>query len=170
MTHGNRLDSGERRLGRGTGGAEYPRQPRLECGLGEREHPAHGSQASVERELAHRRVLRERIAGDLAGRSQNRQCDRQVERRALFPQGRRSEIDRYPSQRPLELGRSDSASHAMLRFLARAVGEPDDGEPGQAVLEMRLDLDSASLETDERVRDGAREHTLHARRRGVTCL
>ena len=43
-------------------------------------------------------------------------------------------------------------------------------EPRHAVLEMRLDLDAASLETDERVRDGAREHPLHARRHEVTCL
>jgi len=58
----------------------------------------------------------------------------------------------------------------VLRLLTRAVREPDDRESRHAVLEMRLDLDAASLESDERVRDGAREHPLHGRVPGLTCL
>ena len=58
----------------------------------------------------------------------------------------------------------------MLRLLARAIREPDDCEPGHPVLEVRLDLDAASLESDERMGDGAREHPLHARHEKLTCL
>ena len=46
----------------------------------------------------------------------------------------------------------------MLRLLAGAVGQTDDGEGRDAVLEMRLDLDPACLESDKGMRDGAREH------------
>ncbi len=46
----------------------------------------------------------------------------------------------------------------MLRLLARAVGEPDDGEAREAELEVGLDLDLARLEPDESVGDRACEH------------
>src|SRR4029079_870006 len=40
-----------------------------------------------------------------------------------------------------------------------AVGEADDREGGNAELKVRLDLDAAGVQADERVRDGAGEHT-----------
>jgi hypothetical protein len=46
----------------------------------------------------------------------------------------------------------------MLRLLAGAIGEPDDGETRDAVLEVRLDFDPASIEADEGMGNGAREH------------
>jgi hypothetical protein len=46
----------------------------------------------------------------------------------------------------------------VLGLLAGAVGETHDREPGQSVLEMRFDLDLASLEPDESMGNGAREH------------
>ena len=58
----------------------------------------------------------------------------------------------------------------MLGLLARAVREPDDREAGHAVLEVSLDLDATGLESDERMREGAREHPLHARHQRLTCL
>jgi hypothetical protein len=51
----------------------------------------------------------------------------------------------------------------MLRLLAGAIGEPDDGEARDAVVEVGLDLDAAGIEADERMRDGAREHSSQAR-------
>ena len=70
----------------------------------------------------------------------------------------RSEVDGDPPDRPLELGRRDADADALLRLLAGAVGEADDREAGDAELEVRLDLDAARLEADERVRDRPREH------------
>jgi hypothetical protein len=46
----------------------------------------------------------------------------------------------------------------VLCLLAGSVGEADDREPRNAVLEVRLHLDAAWIEADERVRDGACEH------------
>ena len=45
---------------------------------------------------------------------------------------------------------------------AGAVGEADDREAGDAGVDVRLDLDPARLEPDERVGDGAREHATDA--------
>jgi len=53
----------------------------------------------------------------------------------------------------------------MLRFLAGAVREPDDREPGYAGLQVSLDLDPARLETDERLRERASEHPATMARR-----
>ena len=50
------------------------------------------------------------------------------------------------------------AADAFLRLLAGAVGQPDDRERRPRQLQVRLDLDPARLETDERMRDRASEH------------
>ena len=47
---------------------------------------------------------------------------------------------------------------AVLRLLTGSIGEADDGEARQAAVDVGLHLDSARLETDQSVRDGAREH------------
>ncbi len=58
----------------------------------------------------------------------------------------------------------DTAPDAVLRLLAGAVGEPDDRERGLlARAQVRLDLDAARLEADERERDGAAEHASTVR-------
>jgi len=56
----------------------------------------------------------------------------------------------------------------MLGLLAGAIREPDDREPGDTGLEMRLDLDLPWLETDESMSDRACEHSSDGRREGAT--
>ena len=170
MPHGNRLDPCECRLRRRTRGTKDPRQPGETRGLRQRERAPDGPQPPVERELAHGRVIFEPFAGNLTRGREDRQRDRQVERRALLAQPGGCEIDRDPPHRPLELGRGDSASHAVFRLLARPVGETDDREPGQAALEMSLDLHAAGVEADEGMSDGAREHPTQVRVPRLTCL
>ena len=61
------------------------------------------------------------------------------------------------------------ASPAMDKLVYTAVfGEPDDREPGNAGLHVRLDLDLPRLETDESMSDRACEHPFHGRREGAT--
>jgi hypothetical protein len=53
----------------------------------------------------------------------------------------------------------------LLGLLAGTVGEPDDRERGLLTrAQVRLDLDSARLEPDERERDRATEHPSTVRR------
>src|SRR5215211_5341241 len=100
----------------------------------------------------------ERIDRELAGGGEDRERDREVEARALLPQPGRGEVDGDAPGGPLELGRGDAAPDSVLRLLAGAVGKPDNREAREAVLEVRLDLDLACLETDEGMGNGAREH------------
>ena len=159
MPDGNRLDPGKRGLGARPRCAEDPWQPSAPRSLGQRDHASHGPEAPVEPELADGRVVVEPLARDLARGGEDGQGDREVEARALLPKLRGREIDRdSPTNGPFELGGGDSAPDAVLRLLAGAVGKPDDGEAGDAVVEVSLDLDAAGIETDERMRDGAREH------------
>jgi hypothetical protein len=51
-------------------------------------------------------------------------------------------------------------SQRFLRFLARAVGKTDDREGRHTLLQMRFHLDPARIDADERVGDGACEHTV----------
>ena len=128
--------------------------------------PATGPHASVERELADRRVLGEPLGRDLPCRREDGERDRQVEPRSLLAQRRGREIDRDPAvERPLERGGDDAAADAVLRLLAGAVGEPDDRESRDAQLEVRLDLDLPRLEPDESVGDRACEHRATVTRR-----
>jgi len=60
--------------------------------------------------------------------------------------------------RKLKLRRGDPTADALLRLLARAVGQADDRERGLSVRQMSLDLDAARLEPDESVGGCATEH------------
>jgi hypothetical protein len=166
VAHGDRLDARER----GFGGRIDRTQQLVDCGasgsLRDREHAADTAQPPVEAQLAHGSVVGEALGGDLTRRSEDRERDRQVEGRPFLPQLRRREVDRDAAVRPIELCGGDAAPDSVLRLLHRAVDEPDDGEAGNASLDVHLDVDAPRLETDEGVRDRVREHvaTLDDRR------
>lgn len=148
---------------------EQPRDSGPPGPLGRGEHASHRPHPPVEGELADCGVVGERLPWHLTRGAEHGELDGQVEARALLAEPRGRKVDGDAPYRPLELGRGDPAPHPMLRLLAGAVNEPDDGEPRHAVLEMRLDFDAAGLEADQRMGDGAREHPLHGRVPGVTC-
>jgi hypothetical protein len=104
-------------------------------------------------------VLLDAAGRQLMRRAEDREGDGEIEARALLAQRRGSKVDGYPPVgRPAELGRADPAPDAVLRLLAGAVGEADDREAWLPELDVRLDLDPARVEADERVSDGAGEH------------
>ena len=159
MTHADRLDSRERHLGAGLGGADEMREAGAPGPFGRDERARHRPKPPVERELADRGVPFERFRRHLVGGGEHGERDRQVEARPLLAQRGRCEVDRdAPLRGPLELGRRDSRAHSFLRLLARPVGEADDRERRQPPLEVRLDLDAARVDADERVGDRACEH------------
>jgi hypothetical protein len=122
------------------------------------EHAACRAEAAVERELARHSVLGERLPRHLPRRGEDGERDRQVESRTLLAQRGGREVDRDLALRPPERGGRDAASHAVLRLLARAVGEADDREAGHAAVQVGLDLHPPRVQPDDRVRDDARHH------------
>jgi hypothetical protein len=160
MTNRHGLDPGERRLGRGLGGANDPVEPGALRALGRHQDAADRADSAVEGKLAHRGVLLETRDRDLVRSREHRERDREIEPGPLLAQRSRGEVDRdpLPPARPLQLGRDDPAANALLRLLARTVGEAHDREARDTAVEVRLDLDAAGVEADESVRDRPCEH------------
>ena len=165
MANGDGLHSGERDLRRRLGRADDPLQPGSAGSFGDRECSGNRSHTAVERQLTDRGELGEALGWDLPCRGEDRQRDRKVEPGSLLAQCRRRKIDGDPSvQRPFERSGDHPAPHAMLRLLASPVGEPDDREPWDAQLEVRLDLHLSRLEPDESVGHRTCEHPAEGRR------
>ncbi len=158
VVHGHRHHAGERHLRPGLGGADQPVEPgspgALRCGERSRDR----AEPPVERQLADRRVPCEASGWELPRGGEQSERDRQVEAGALLAEAGGSEVDRDPPVGPDELGRRDPGADALLGLLAGAVGQADDREGRQPLVQVRLDLDPARLEADERVRDRAGEH------------
>ena len=110
VTHPDRLDAGQRRLGARVVRTDDPLELRASRSFGHREHAADPPQTPVERELAARRVLGEPVARNLVRRGEDRERDRQVEAGALLLQLRRREVDGDATS-----GHSSSADRIPLR-------------------------------------------------------
>ena len=159
MAHRDRFDPGERCLASRLGCTQEAGQPRPASPLGDRERAADGTDAAVERQLADGGMQGEPFERYLPRRREHGKRDREVERRSLLAQRGGREVDGDAAcSRPLERGRAHTRPDAVLRLLTGSIGEADDGEAGQAAVDVRLHLDSARLETDQSVRDGACEH------------
>ena len=160
------LDACERDLACGLGRAQHAPESGPPGALGDDQRAADRPDAPVQCELADARVAGNEVGGHLPRRGQDRERDREVVAGALLLQSRGREVDGHAPARPLGLGRGDAAADALLRLLASAVCQADDRERGEAAAQVRLDLDAAGIETDERVCESAREHCL--RRYGRT--
>ena len=158
MPDRNRGHAGERRLARGVGGPEQTLRAEPPCALGDGENAADPTEPPVECELADGGGAFEGIARELLRRREERKRDRQVEAGALLAQLRRREVDRDPPRREAQLGSRDPGADSFPRLLAGAVGEADDREAGNAVTNVRLDVDPPRLETDESMGDRACKH------------
>ena len=158
MADGHRLDPGQGCLGCGLGGAEQAVEPRPPGSLGGGDCAADRSHAPVQGQLAEGGVSCEAIGRHLVGGAEHGERDRKVEARALLPQSGRGEVHRDAAGGPEELCGGDPAANPMLRLLARAVGQTDDGEAGLAELDMRLDLDPTRVQTDKGVGEHPCEH------------
>ena len=158
MARRDRFDSGQRSLGRRVDGTHQVPEPCAARSLGSGEHAGHRSQPPVERQLSDRGMTGQPVRWELPRRGEDRECDGQVESRALLSQRRRCEVHGDPSHRPLELCRRDSTPNPMLGLLARPVREPHDREPGNPVLEVGLHLHLARLEAYEGMGDRPSEH------------
>src|SRR5215472_4669762 len=89
------------------------------------------------------------------GTSQNSECHRQVERRALFAGISRGEIDSDLAVRELETGVANRRLHPVERFTHRAFGQADHAKTRSAAANIDLDFDREGVDAGE----GAGHHT-----------
>ncbi len=137
--------------------------PALARRLGDRQHPGHGTNRAVEGQLADQRQLRQPLEVELTGRGEQGGGDRQVQPRPGLAQAGRSEVGDDPPQRELEAAVDQRRPHPLARLAHRGVGQADDGEGGQAAVDVDLDPDRAGGDAveGECLRRG--EHGNHAR-------
>ena len=163
MVDRDRVDAGEGRLSHAVSRAQEALDSKPPCALGDGENASDPAQATVERELPDGGRTLERAPRQLLGGCEERERDRQVEARSLLAQLGRREVDRDAPVREAQLGGGDPTSDPLTRFLAGAVGKADDSEAGETVADVRLHVDPARLEADERMRDRACKHAPRLR-------
>jgi len=98
---------------------------------------------------------------NLARRGEHRERDRQVEAGSFLSKLGRCEVDDHAAARQLQFRGPNRAPDPLPRFLARAVGQPDDGKSRNAPAKVRFDLHPARLQSDECMRDCTCEHANH---------
>jgi hypothetical protein len=150
--------AGQRRLPPVGGGDHDRLGAHLACRLGDRQHPGHRPHRPVERQLADHRQLRQRLPLELPGGDQQGDGDRQVEARAGLAEAGRRQVDDDPSQRELEAAVGERRPHPLARLPDRRVGQADQGEGGQAAVDVDLDPHRPRGDAVERERPRRGEH------------
>ncbi len=159
----HRLDPGERRLRGRLMRAEKPGEAGALRGLRGDDCARDRPQSPVERQLPDRRVFGQAPGRYLMRRGEDREGDGKVVAGALLAQSGGRKVDRDPPKWPFELGARDPRADPLLRFLARLVGQANDGKRRHPTLQVGLDLDRPGLQPDQGMREGARKHATEAR-------
>ena len=161
---GERLDADDLDV-RHQRGLARPRQRQHELaqlvaprGLGDGERAPDRPHLAGQRELADDRARRDGLRLQLAGRDEERDREREVERRPDLAQVGRREVDRDPPQRELVAGVHERGPDALARLAHRLVGEPDHGERGQAEPDVGLDPDPPRVHALDGEGDDPGEH------------
>jgi len=154
--HAQLLD--QRRLGRCVRGADQRARPGAPRRLGERERAARAAHAAIERDLADRGDLRERLAGRLLGRDEQAEREREVGCRAFLAAVGGREVHGHAPVRSVEPRVPQRGPDTIARLARRRIRQANHGEPGQAGAHVDLAVDRECLETPERSGANAREH------------
>ena len=125
---------------------------------GRRQHPGHGRKRAVERELAQRRVFAQLVRRQDPHGGQQPEADGKVEVASLLEQIGGRQVDGDPFRRQSQRQRAKRRAHAFAAFGHRLVGKADDGERGQAVRHLDLNVHVEHVYSLKRHRVDARDH------------
>ena len=82
----------------------------------------------------------------------------EVEAAAALAGARRRQVHRDPLERPVQPARQQRRPDTVARLATRGVGQADDGEAGQTVRDVDLDVDRAAVDAEDR---GGRDDGEH---------
>ena len=119
-------------------GRQHQLAPGLPAGDRDRQRAGDGPQLAGQCQLADELVLSQFVRGDLAGRRQNAERDRQIKATAVFRQISRGEVDGDALGGEVELGRQQGRADPILALFDRRFRQADDAETGQAGRQMGL--------------------------------
>ncbi len=120
--------------------------------------------AAVQRQFAEQDDVVHLPAFDDAGRGQDTEGDRQVERRARLADVGRRQVDRDAVRREFEAGIPDGAPHPVAALADARVGQSDHREGREAERHVHFHVDREGLDAEDR---GAAEAGEHVRRRAA---
>ncbi len=130
--------------------AERHHEAERTCSIGQGDHAADVAQRAVEPEFATEGHALGAARAQLAGRHEQPHRDREVEAGAALADTGGRQIDGHPPQGPRETAREHGGAHPVPRLTHGGIGEPDDGETGEAVGDMDLDRDGTPEGTVQR--------------------
>ena len=148
--HQARLDRGGRRH-------HHALHPETTCGQQRRQDPAHAADPSVERELAEQHHPAQPRHRHRARRREHGAGQREVVPAALLRQRRRGQRQRDAARRPGLPGVDDRRPHPVARLGQGRVRQTHQGDPGQTLADVGLDLDDLAVDPAQPDRPRARE-------------
>ena len=125
---------------------------------GNRQHAANRVDRAVQRQFADDHGVVNRLAGQWAGRGEQAQRDRQVERRPGLPHVGRREVDGDAMVGEVEAGVANRGSDAVPALAHGRIGQPDHGEVGEPERNVDLDVDRIRLDPEHRGAAKAGQH------------
>ena len=141
------------------------RRPRTASSEHRGQHARDRTQPTVERELADMHHARDGRGVDGSCRGERGDRDAEVEARPVLRHGRRREVDGDLAGGQVASGVGGRSAHPVFRLAERGVGQADDGEGGQTVGQVGLDLDERTIDAVQGDGEGAgHSHQLTARR------
>ena len=163
-----RLDAGdERRLLEARRRDEGPRDALRGKGSQHRQEARDRPDLAAQRELPdERRPAGER--GELLRSEEDPDGDGEVDARPALGQVRRGEIDRDPARWMDEAGVADRSADPLPGLTQGGIGEPHDGEPGQARRHVHLDADPPAVEAHQGRREQGCKHGRDPTRRRLS--
>jgi len=135
-------------------------EPRGAGRQGDRQGAAHRPDRALESQLAQHRHAPQPLGGDLLGGRKNPHGDREVERRAVFPNVGGGEIDRDALQGEGVARVREGGVHPLAAFFHRSLRQPDRGERGQPIGDVGFHVDEIGVDPEHRGGADAGEHDL----------
>ena len=123
-----------------------------------RQRSTHRPDRALQTQLAQDRDATQPLAGDLAGRRQDAEGDRQVEGGAVLADVGRGEIHRDALQGKRVAGIGERRVHPLAPFLHRALRQSHRRERRQAVGDVGLDVDEIGIDPQDGSGADAGEH------------
>ena len=147
-------------LAGGGGGHDDVGHTGLDGGAHGRQDAAHGMDGAVQSELADVDGAvqhRQGATGQQRAGAENGQGQGQVEPGAGLAQIGRRQVDRQPLLAPCDAAGGQCRAYALARLAHGGVGEPHEGEAGQALARVGLDVHEMALQAGEGHGQGARQ-------------
>ncbi len=129
---------------------------------GRRQGAGDGSQHAIEGQFANGYIIGNLVAGQHFHGGEQGQGDEQVEMAAFLENVGGRQVDGNPFRRQGQAQGGQRGAHPLAAFGDGLVGQPDNGEGGQARRYLHLNIDIEHFDAQKSYRVDVRDHGLRA--------